>query len=152
MAAASSNQQQKWKNTVAVAILLGGLAGLVALLVLPGLATRYVAVDELLAGKAEFTGRAVRLAGSLAARPELQADGGVALQLEARGQAVRVIYRGAVPPNLDPGRDVLADGKLGPDGLFRADRLYTRCSSREQAKLHPAAGGGTAAGAAPGER
>jgi len=127
--------KQRHKQLAALLVLVAALAGLVVLLVLPGFQTPYVAVDELKSQAADLAGQDVRLAGVVAAAPQVDTDGAATFPVEARGQSVEVVYRGALPPNLAVGVEALLDGRLDATGRFHADRVYTRCSSRERQKL-----------------
>jgi cytochrome c-type biogenesis protein CcmE len=45
-----------------------------------------------------------------------------------------VSYHGAVPDLFKAGADVVVEGKLGPDGIFKADKVLTKCASKYDAK------------------
>jgi cytochrome c-type biogenesis protein CcmE len=53
-----------------------------------------------------------------------------------------VVYDGAepVPDTFRDGAQALADGKMGPDGVFRASKIQAKCASKYQSK--PGAGAG----------
>ncbi|MBN2584768.1 MAG: cytochrome c maturation protein CcmE [Planctomycetes bacterium] len=130
--------RQHRNAAIAVALLVGGLVCLVAVMLGRGL-NLYMGVDELVAAKARFVDREMRLAGFVADRPQTQADGSARFTVETRGASLPVAYEGALPANLEPGREVLLDGRLGGDGVFHAHTLLTQCSSRYREKIGPAA-------------
>jgi cytochrome c-type biogenesis protein CcmE len=43
---------------------------------------------------------------------------------------VPVRYEGAPPDTLKGGANAVAEGELGPDGMFHADTLFARCPSK----------------------
>jgi cytochrome c-type biogenesis protein CcmE len=44
-----------------------------------------------------------------------------------------VHYNGPLPDTFEEGRDVVAEGRLGPDGTFQATNVLTKCGSRYEA-------------------
>ena len=55
-----------------------------------------------------------------------------------------MVYRGSdpLPDTFRDGAQALADGKMGPDGVFRASQIQAKCASKYEAKpgrgKHPA--------------
>jgi cytochrome c-type biogenesis protein CcmE len=47
---------------------------------------------------------------------------------------VTVLFRGAAPDTLKDDGDAVAEGSLGSDGVFHADKLFAKCPSKFQAK------------------
>ncbi len=45
-------------------------------------------------------------------------------------QSYPVVYRGVIPDTFTDSADVVVDGRLGPDGTFRATTLLAKCASR----------------------
>jgi cytochrome c-type biogenesis protein CcmE len=45
-----------------------------------------------------------------------------------------VSYHGTIPDLFKAGAEVVVEGKLGPDGIFKADKLLTKCASKYDAK------------------
>lgn len=43
---------------------------------------------------------------------------------------VNVVYRGIAPDTFTDGVDVVLEGRMGPDGTFRATTLLAKCASR----------------------
>jgi cytochrome c-type biogenesis protein CcmE len=43
---------------------------------------------------------------------------------------VNVLYRGIAPDTFTDGVDVVVEGRMGPDGTFRATTLLAKCASR----------------------
>ena len=74
------------------------------------------------------------------------------------GKSIPVTYHGILPDLFKEGRGVIAQGKLGPDGVFRATEVLAKHdenymppeAAKAIAKAHAASGGPTAsAGGAP---
>lgn len=128
--------QPKWPGILAAIMLAAGLSITAVLVLRPGL-TPYLAVDELAARADDLRGRRVRLAGIVATVPQRNGPNAPArFQVGTRGASLTVLCDGTVPPELEPGTDVLLDGRLGEDDTFHAHRLLTRCASRYSDKLH----------------
>lgn len=47
---------------------------------------------------------------------------------------LRVEYHGAIPDLFQPGREVVVEGRLDEHGVFQADTLMTKCSSKYEGK------------------
>ena len=43
---------------------------------------------------------------------------------------IQVVYRGPLPDIFQPGLTVVAEGRLGADGVFRARQVLVKCPSR----------------------
>jgi len=48
-------------------------------------------------------------------------------------RTVPVVYRGIAPDTFTDGVDVVVEGRMGPDGTFRATTLLAKCASRYEA-------------------
>lgn len=81
----------------------------------------------------------IRLAGrvaDVAGNPEnLQLN----FNLTSGSHRLPVEYTGRVPANFEPGRQVLVQGRMRPDGVFGAEKILTRCASKYRAKSAAAA-------------
>ncbi len=49
-------------------------------------------------------------------------------------QIYPVVYRGIAPDTFDDEADVVVEGRLSPDGTFRATTLLAKCGSRYEAQ------------------
>jgi len=47
---------------------------------------------------------------------------------------VRVVYEGTAPDTLKDEAEAVAEGSLGPDGVFHAETVFARCPSKFEAK------------------
>jgi cytochrome c-type biogenesis protein CcmE len=96
----------------------------------------YYSVDEFNASDSA-KGQSLRIAGKV--RPgsvvrDLQAMN-LSFTLAGAKSEVPVIYKGTVPDNFTEDIDVVVEGHLDVDGVFKADMLLTRCESKYKAKI-----------------
>ncbi len=57
----------------------------------------------------------------------------VTFQVTDGQETYRVVYRGLAPDTFTDDVDVVVEGRLGPDGTFRATSLLAKCGSRYEA-------------------
>ena len=93
-----------------------------------GASEYYLTVAEL---RSHAQGGDVRVAG-VVQEDVVLTDGGLHVTFtEKDGTAsVPVDYRGALPDIFQPGITVVAEGRLGSDGVFHARTLLAKCPSR----------------------
>ncbi|HHV55738.1 MAG TPA: cytochrome c maturation protein CcmE [Firmicutes bacterium] len=107
----------------------------------------YLTVGELLAEAPRWQEREVRVRGELEpgsvmqwpSPPPLPAGGApvVTGMVLREGEARLVLrYAGELPSRVRPGRPLVADGRLGKDGVFYAHRLLVQCPSRYDPERH----------------
>lgn len=109
----------------ALAALVG--AGLIAAAALRDEASYFYTPATL--AKAEIpAGKAIRLGGMVQKGSVVRADDGVTVNfiVQDRDATTRVTYRGITPDLFVEGSGVVADGRLGPDGIFVADNLLAK--------------------------
>jgi cytochrome c-type biogenesis protein CcmE len=115
-----------------IALIVGGLAvlGIAAALVLNAFQSNllfFFSPTQILAGDAP-RGRSFRMgglveAGSLKRQPD---NVTVSFLVTDTAQRVRVNYRGILPDLFKEGKGVVAQGKLGADGVFVADEVLAK--------------------------
>lgn len=88
----------------------------------------YLTVSEL---RAQSTNGDVRVAG-VVQNDVIRTNGGLQVQFtEKDGTAsMPVEYRGTLPDIFRPGITVVAEGRLGSDGIFHARSVLAKCPSR----------------------
>jgi len=116
----------------------------------------YLTVPEVAARQTELGGQAIRVAGrvkpgniawdpnSLTLKfeigpiPDVAADGAPIKPVAAVASdpvSFRVVSAGEPKPDMfAPGRDVIVEGKLGPDGAIAATQVMTSCPSKYKPK------------------
>jgi cytochrome c-type biogenesis protein CcmE len=87
---------------------------------------------------AKINNRIIRLAGQIKDGSIINNAENSQLDFILAGQKnlVPVRYYGAVPNNFAAGKEIIAEGKIGADGTFRANLILTRCESKYKAKLY----------------
>ena len=93
-----------------------------------GSAEYYVTVSEL---RAHPSSSDVRVAG-VVENDVQKSDGGLRVRFTEKDAtaAMPVEYTGALPDIFQPGITVVAEGRLGQDGVFHATTLLAKCPSR----------------------
>jgi cytochrome c-type biogenesis protein CcmE len=93
-----------------------------------GSAEYYLTVSEL---RSHATTGDVRVAGVVQADVQ-RSDGGLQVQFtEKDGTAAMLVdYHGTLPDIFQPGITVVAEGRLGSDGVFHARTVLAKCPSR----------------------
>ncbi|HEX9180072.1 MAG TPA: cytochrome c maturation protein CcmE [Burkholderiales bacterium] len=115
-----------------LAIIAGGVAGLglVAALVLNAFQSNLVfffSPSQVVAGEAP-QGRNFRLGGMVQAGSVKRLPDGLTVEFVVTDTAkdIPVTYKGILPDLFKEGKGVVTEGKLGPDGVFRADQVLAK--------------------------
>jgi cytochrome c-type biogenesis protein CcmE len=110
---------------VAVFALIG--AGLIAAAALREEAS-YFYTPTTLASANVVPGKAIRLGGMVQKGSIVLAPDGVSITftVQDKDKTQKVAYRGITPDLFVEGSGVVADGRLGPDGIFIADSLLAK--------------------------
>ena len=92
----------------------------------------YYYVGELLEQRDSVLGQTVQAAGQVAPGSVEQelASNTMKFTLTGAGNSLPVVYRGAVPDAFKAGNDVVVQGELGADGIFRAKTIMVKCPSK----------------------
>ena len=115
-----------------VAIIVGGLAvlGIAAILVLKAFQSNLVfffTPTQVLANEAP-QGKAIRVGGLVESGSLKRRDDGltVSFQVTDTAKTIRVEYSGILPDLFREGKGVVAQGKVGPDGVFHATEVLAK--------------------------
>jgi cytochrome c-type biogenesis protein CcmE len=115
-----------------LAIIAGGVAGLglVAALVLNAFQSNLVfffSPSQVMAGEAP-QGRNFRLGGMVQEGSVRRLPDGLTVEFVVTDTArnIPVTYKGILPDLFKEGKGVVTEGKLGPDGVFRADQVLAK--------------------------
>ncbi len=101
----------------------------------------YYSVDEYVSSKVFQTGagggRMIRIAGVVKKDSLVTNEEKMQLKFELAGQksVLPVEYKGIVPKNFEGGKEVVVEGVLGNNGIFKAEQILTRCESKYEARL-----------------
>jgi cytochrome c-type biogenesis protein CcmE len=82
------------------------------------------------------TDKRIRVGGDVAANSIVREGKSVRFVLAQDQLRMNVIYSGIdpLPDTFKDGAQALADGKLGPDGVFHASKIQAKCASKYEAK------------------
>ena len=91
----------------------------------------YMEVDPFL-NDARYHQERVRLRGKVSPQNLVRNDGVHSVRFDLLGarRELPVAYDGAIPDMFEVGREVIVIGRLGPDGVFQAEELLTKCASK----------------------
>jgi cytochrome c-type biogenesis protein CcmE len=119
------NPNLKWGVLVAVVV---ACVGYLVYSTTGGTSEYYLTVAEL---RSHVTSSDVRVAGVVQNNVQRSEGGLQVLFTEADGTAsVPVEYHGTLPDIFQPGITVVAEGRLGADGIFHASSVLAKCPSR----------------------
>ena len=98
--------------------------------------TYYKTIPELAQmGKAARTQR-LRVGGDVRPGSIVKRGAEVSFVLHQGAQELNVVYSGSdpLPDTFKDNAQALADGRLGPDGVFEASKIQAKCASKYEAK------------------
>jgi cytochrome c-type biogenesis protein CcmE len=108
--------------------------------------TYYETIPELHKMGKAAEGKRVRVSGYVQTGTIVKDGAQVSFVIHENGQQLKVLYTGTDPlPDTFKGEaQALADGRLGPDGVFEASKIQAKCASKYEVKppqqlSHPAA-------------
>jgi len=95
-------------------------------------ATYYYTINELQSQKNTVQSNNVRVTGQVASESIQTETATLTMKFTiVDGPAsLPVIYKGAVPDTFKAGIDVVVEGRLENDGIFRASNILTKCPSK----------------------
>jgi cytochrome c-type biogenesis protein CcmE len=96
-----------------------------------GSAEYYLTVSELRAQQQQAHSGDVRVAG-VVQNDVLRSNGGTHVRFTEKDSTASVVvdYNGPLPDIFQPGITVVAEGRLGADGVFHARNILAKCPSR----------------------
>ncbi len=132
-----AKEKPKPKSKYQVKYLIGAIAifGVIGYLIFFGLTQTSqwaITLPELFAKGNSAVGQGVRVTGQLEAN-SIQKDvkaNKIAFVLTDGTNRLPVTYGGVVPDTFDRAVEVVAEGKLNPDGTFTASNVLARCPSK----------------------
>lgn len=136
------------KFAVLIVLILGPLAW-IGTSAVKGNQSYYKTVAELQTLKDDARSKRLRVAGDIQAGSIQRKNGEVDFTLVQEHQTLQVAYSGEdpLPDTFRDGAQALAEGKLGSDGIFRANHIQAKCASKYQSKPGQAPAGLKAVGA-----
>jgi cytochrome c-type biogenesis protein CcmE len=119
------------------------IIGVLAWLAMGGISeskTYYKTIGELGQMGNQANGKRLRVGGDVAQGSIVRNGSEVSfLLVQSEGAShkqLKVVYSGIdpLPDTFKGGAQALADGKLGPDGVFQASKIQAKCASKYEAK------------------
>ena len=98
--------------------------------------TYYKTITEVCQMGRQANGKRLRVAGDIEGGSIQRKGGKVEFVLVQENRKLKVAYTGSdpLPDTFRDGAQAMADGKLGPDGVFEASRIQAKCASKYEAK------------------
>jgi cytochrome c-type biogenesis protein CcmE len=98
--------------------------------------TYYKTIAELGTMGDQAKGKRLRVGGDVQAGSIVRNGAEVSFVLHQESVKLKVVYNGVdpLPDTFKDGAQALADGKLGPDGVFQASKIQAKCASKYEAK------------------
>jgi cytochrome c-type biogenesis protein CcmE len=115
------------------------IIGVLAWLAMGGISdskTYYKTIAELGQMGDQAKGRRIRVGGDVQAGSIVRNGAEVTFVMHQEAKTLKVVYNGIdpLPDTFKDGAQALADGKLGPDGIFQASKIQAKCASKYEAK------------------
>jgi|SRR5882724_1431181 len=98
--------------------------------------TYYKTIAELGQMGDQAKGRRIRVGGDVQTGSIVRNGAEVSFVLHQEAKTLKVVYNGMdpLPDTFKDGAQALADGKLGTDGVFQANKIQAKCASKYEAK------------------
>ncbi len=125
----------KWKFIIGGLLILGAIA-YVTVSSFSSNAIYYLTLQEVNAQRASLVGQPVRVNAPLD-KTSIQFDNNtltLKFNLKDGDLVLPVVYKGVVPDTMDQGESVVAEGRLGADGVFQATQILVKCPSKYESQ------------------
>ena len=98
--------------------------------------TYYKTIPELAKMGPAAQGQRLRVGGTVQPGSILKGDSQVAFVLQKDAQTLKVVYSGSdpLPDTFKDNSIALADGRMGPNGVFEANKIQAKCASKYESK------------------
>ena len=132
---ASAKAGGKWKFVIGGLLILGAIA-YVTVTSFQSNSVYYVTLKELDAQRSSVVGQTIRVNAPLDKASVQFDDKSLTLKFKlVDGNLVLpVVYKGVVPDTMGQGESVVAEGRLGADGVFQASTILVKCPSKYEAQ------------------
>jgi cytochrome c-type biogenesis protein CcmE len=120
-----------WKFGVLMTVIVGSLVWL-ATAGISGSQSYYKTVSEMYQMGGDAQSHHLRVMGDVQAKSIVRSAKVVHFVLVENNKTVKVDYEGRdpLPDTFKDGAQALADGRLGPDGVFHAEQIQAKCASK----------------------
>lgn len=130
-----------WKIVLSVVVVVVALGGLLWASAKEEIQL-WKSPDEVVAAGDSLQGKRLNIGGHVLTLNKGKGDLKYEFEIESRPPKPRAVvkayYRGVVPDTFKAGGEVVATGKLAPDGTFKAETIMAKCPSKYEAKGAPA--------------
>ncbi len=125
----------KLKFVIGGLLILGAIA-YVTLSSFQNNAIYYLTLKEVNAQRASLVGQPIRINAPLDKSSIQFDDKSLTLKfnLTENNLVLPVIYKGVVPDTMTQGESVVAEGRLGADGVFQASTILVKCPSKYESQ------------------
>jgi cytochrome c-type biogenesis protein CcmE len=98
--------------------------------------TYYKTIPELQQMGKSAQGQRLRVGGDIQPGSIVKSGAGVSFVLHQGTKTLNVVYAGSdpLPDTFRDNAQALADGRLGPDGVFEASKIQAQCASKYESK------------------
>lgn len=98
--------------------------------------TYYKTIAEIGQMGDQAKGKRLRVGGDVEQGSIVRKGSEVSFVMHQESVRLKVVYNGIdpLPDTFKDGAQALADGKLGPDGVFQASKIQAKCASKYEAK------------------
>jgi cytochrome c-type biogenesis protein CcmE len=127
---------KKYGKFAALIVIIVGAVVWLAWAGLPESKSYYKTITELAKMGDQALEKRVRVAGDVEDGSIQRIDSAVHFTLVQDSRKLKVVYTGTdpLPDTFRGGAQALADGKMGPDGVFHAKQIQAKCASKYEAK------------------
>jgi cytochrome c-type biogenesis protein CcmE len=126
----------KWKFLIGGLLILGAIA-YVTISSFQTNAIYYLTLKELNTQRSSIVNQPVRVNASLD-KSSIQFDDKtltLKFNLQEENLTLPVVYKGVKPDTFEQGESVVAEGKLGSDGVFTASTILVKCPSKYESAV-----------------
>jgi cytochrome c-type biogenesis protein CcmE len=125
----------KWKFLLGGILILGAIA-FVTVSSFQSNAIYYLTLKELNAQRSTLVGQPIRINAPLDQSSIAFDDKTLTLRftLKDGDLALPVVYKGVVPDTMGQGESIVAEGRLGEDGVFQASTILVKCPSKYESQ------------------
>src|ERR1039457_709618 len=121
------------------AVLVVAVVGLLVWVAMAGLKgdmTYYKTISDLNKMGDQAMRKRLRVGGEVEKDSVVRNGREVSFILKQDALKLKVVYNGAelIPDTFKDGAQALADGRLGPNGVFQANKIEAKCASKYEAK------------------
>jgi cytochrome c-type biogenesis protein CcmE len=124
-----------WKFGILMTLIVGSLAWL-AVGGVQDTKTYYKTIPELEKLDKRAQADRLRVAGDVQPGSIVKSVAGVSFVLHQGATTLKVLYTGSdpLPDTFRDNANALAEGRLGDDGIFKANKIQAKCASKYEAK------------------